>query len=140
MSFLNEEFGGTEVSSVVAGLPSTDSAGSTLDLDEFNPIAEAAESQTRTSGDASDAQYVVASQVDAVSAQVQLVLNSLEAVLSSSDVSDSAPANSSKQAFIDAYRSKGSALDLTSSTMSLASLTPQMQLLNWMAFLISSRK
>ena len=58
---------------------------------------------------------MVASQVDAVSAQVQLVLNSLEAVLSSSDVSDSAPANSSKQAFIDAYRSKGSALDLTSS-------------------------
>ena len=52
-----------------------------------------AESQTRTSGDASDAQYVVASQVDAVSAQVQLVLNSLEAVLSSSDVSDR-PANS----------------------------------------------
>ena len=114
LSFLNEEFGGAQVSSVVAGLPSTDSAGSTLDLDEFNPIAEAAESQTRTSGDTSDAQYVVASQVDAVSAQVQLVLNSLEAVLSSSDVNDSAPANSSKKAFIDAYTTKGSALDLTS--------------------------
>ena len=57
---------------------------------------------------------MVASQVDAVSAQVQLVLNSLEAVLSSSDVNDSAPANSSKKAFIDAYKTKGSALDLTS--------------------------
>ena len=86
LSFLNEEFGSTQISNIVAGIPTTDAAGSALDLDQFNPITEAAESQTRTAGDTSDAQYLVASQVDAVSAQVQLVLNGLEAVLSSNDV------------------------------------------------------
>ena len=42
-------------------------------------------------------------------------MNALEAVLSSAEISDETPPESAQQAFIEAYNTKGSALDLTSS-------------------------
>ena len=52
LSFLNEEFGGHKLAALLLGYHQLILLAA-LDLDEFNPIAEAAESQTRTSGDTS---------------------------------------------------------------------------------------
>jgi hypothetical protein len=63
-------------------------------------------------GDNTSSQYQTAEKVDALAAQAQVIINSLEKMLSSDTVGSADPLGEAKKSIIDGYTSKGSALDL----------------------------
>ena len=67
-------------------------------------------------GDNTSSQYQTAEQVDALAAQTQVIINSIEKMLSSSTVGSSDPLGEAKKSIIDGHAAKGSALDLGSTS------------------------
>ena len=106
LSFLGEEYGSTNVGSILSNMPSG------IDISTYNPIDEI----ISAGGDNTSSQYQIAEQVDALAAQIQVIINSLETMLSSETIGDTAPLDSAKQSIIDGSTNLGRSLDLGSSS------------------------
>jgi hypothetical protein len=106
LSFLGDEYGSTNLNSVLTNMPSG------IDVSTYDPIDEI----KAAVGDNTSNQYQTAEQVDALAAQTQVIINSIEKMLSSETVAtatgDTTPLSSAKKSIIDGYTAKGSALDL----------------------------
>jgi len=102
LSFLGDEYGSTSLDSVLTNMPSG------IDVSTYDPIDEI----KSAGGDNTTSQYQLAEQVDALAAQTQVIINSLEKMLSSETVGNTTPLASAKQSIIDGFIAKGSTLDL----------------------------
>ena len=76
LSFLGDEYGSTNVDSVLTNMP----AG--IDVSTYDPIDEI----QSANGDNTSSQYQTAEKVDALAAQTQVIINSIEKMLSSDTV------------------------------------------------------
>ena len=110
LSFLGSEYGSTNVDSVLTNMPSG------IDVSTYDPIDEI----KAAGGDNTSTQYQTAEKVDALAAQTQVIINSIEKMLSSETVAtatgDTTPLSSAKKSIIDGYTAKGSTLDLGNSS------------------------
>ena len=106
LSFLGDEYGSSNLNSVLSEMPSG------IDVSTYDPINEI----KSANGDNTSPQYQTAEKVDALAAQMQVIINSLEKMLSSETVGNADPLGAAKQSIIDGYTAKGSALDLKSTS------------------------
>jgi hypothetical protein len=106
LSFLGDEYGSTSVNNVLTNMP----AG--IDISTYDPIDEIKSAD----GDNTSSQYQIAEQVDALAAQTQVIINSIEKMLSSSTVGSSDPLGEAKKSIIDGHAAKGGTLDLGSTS------------------------
>ena len=106
LSFLGEEYGSTNINSVLQNMPLG------IDVSTYDPIDEI----KSAGGDNTSSQYQTAEQVDALAAQIQVIISSLETMLSSETIGDTAPLDSAKKSIIDGSTNLGRSLDLGSSS------------------------
>ena len=106
LSFLGDEYGVTNLNSVLQNMPSN------IDVSTYDPIDEI----KSAGGDNTSSQYQIAEQVDALAAQIQVIINSLETMLSSETIADASPLATSKQSILDAHTNLGRSVDLGSSS------------------------
>ena len=86
LSFLGDEYGSTSVDSVLSDMP----AG--IDVSTYDPIDEIKSAE----GDNTSSQYQTAEKVDALAAQMQVIINSIEKMLSSDTVGSTDPLGEAK--------------------------------------------
>ena len=83
-----------------------------IDVSTYDPIDEI----KSAGGDNTSSQYQTAEKVDALAAQMQVIINSLRKCYLQTLLASTDPLGDAKQSIIDGYTAKGSALDLKSNS------------------------